>query len=115
MAASKTPDSNYNINASMISALGSGMKMETGTIALDNSYPTGGESLTFFANTKFVMLSNKGGYVFDYDLTNEKIIAYYADNGYTVATSTVTPLVQFSSTGDLEALSDIPYFAIGWG
>ena len=114
MSASKTTDSSYNNNTSMASAVSKGLQWESGTIALDTSYPTDGEALTIFNNTKFVYLSNRGGYVFDYDLTNSLIIAYQTDNQATVASATVTPLLEVDDTTDLSALSDIPYFAVGW-
>ena len=51
-----------------------------GTIAFDASYPTGGESLTA-ANLGLGTIDQlrvfpKNGYVFEYDYTNSKLLAY---------------------------------------
>jgi hypothetical protein len=114
MAASKTVNVSFNTNASMASALSKGLRFEFGTIALDSEYPTGGESLTIFANTEAVVCQPRGGYVFDYDKANSKLLAYQSDNGNSVASGTVTPLVQVAASTDLSALSDVPYIAFGW-
>lgn len=49
-------------------------------ITFDNSYATGGEALTpadfGLGEVDAVFFENKGGYVFEYDYANEKVIAY---------------------------------------
>lgn len=58
--------------------------MFTGSIAFDSSYPTGGELLTdvskFFTseNMFIVHFDPQDGYLFSYDKTNNKVIAYLA-------------------------------------
>lgn len=57
-------------------------------ITFDSSYPTGGESLTAadlgftaaepYAQIIKLVAGHKGGYTFDYDYTNHKLIAYLA-------------------------------------
>lgn len=49
-------------------------------ITFDSSYPTGGESLTAamlgLASVLFAVVTPSGGYAFEYDYTNSKVIAY---------------------------------------
>lgn len=108
MAAVKTKSVNHNTNTSLLSGR---MHIEVGTIALDSSYPTGGEAITFNGFTPVaVMCQSMGGYVFSWDTTNEKLMVYWAD--YDGAADGV--LVQFTNAGDLSALSAIPYIAVGF-
>lgn len=50
------------------------------TIAFDSSYPTGGESLTAanlgLGTIEYIRIDPKAGYVFEYDYTNKKVLAY---------------------------------------
>lgn len=52
-------------------------------VTFDSSYVTGGESLTAsmlgFTTVKSVVAPAAGGYVFEYDYVNSKLLAYYAD------------------------------------
>ena len=115
MAASKTSDVRLNTNRTFGSALSRGAGFDTGTIALDSSYPTGGETLAFFNNTTLVMCQPRGGYVFDYDITNSKLKALLVASQPIAAQSTeMSVLVEASNTKDLSALSDIPFVAFGW-
>jgi len=50
-------------------------------ITFDDSYPTGGEALDLTAyveNIETVGIEVSGGYVFQYDRTNKKVLAYEA-------------------------------------
>ena len=50
-------------------------------ITFDSSYPTGGEALdltTYVSNVESVGIEVSGGYVFQYDRTNKKVLAYEA-------------------------------------
>ena len=50
-------------------------------ITFDDSYPTGGEPLdltTYVENIETVGIEVSGGYVFQYDRTNKKVLAYEA-------------------------------------
>ena len=50
-------------------------------ITFDDSYPTGGEPLdltTYVENIETVSIEVSGGYVFQYDRTNKKVLAYEA-------------------------------------
>ena len=114
MGTTVTWDTDQGSQVALQAQLSKGLKVGYGELAFDNSYPTGGESTTFFNNTKIVLFQPQGGYVFDYDATNEKVLVYRCDNGDTVASGTVTPLVQVSNTADLSALSDVPFVAFGF-
>lgn len=56
------------------------MNATVGTIAMDASYPTGGEALTAaqlgLNSIKFIIFEPTAGIVFEYDHTNAKLIAY---------------------------------------
>ena len=66
-----------------------------GTITFDSSYPTGGESLTP-ANIGLGVIDSitfnhgEDGYVFKYDFTNQKVMAYSATPGGTISKPTFT-------------------------
>ena len=111
MAVTKTTSASLNTNKSLNSFLARGGGFDTGTIAFDSSYiSNGGESLTFFNNTKGVFIQPKGGYVFDYDITNSKVIVYYGN--YDLGSDGV--LIEVPTGTDLLGLSAVPYFAVGW-
>lgn len=71
MALVKTPDVHHETNYQLRGQ--KNMNQEFGTLALDSSYPTGGETLTFGFTPAFVKFETQGGYTFQYDHTNEKI------------------------------------------
>ncbi|MCK6620335.1 MAG: hypothetical protein HUU32_12790 [Calditrichaceae bacterium] len=71
-------------------------------ITFDSSYPTGGEPFETGLDT--VLSANiepSGGYIFKYDYTNRKILAYYAD--YDAVADGA--LIQVADTTDLSAIS----------
>jgi len=84
----------------------------TGTIAFDASYPTGGETVSEqdlgVTNAEFVLMQPVAGYVFSYDLANQKVLAYWVDT-----TVDGSPMLQVPATTDLSALVAVPYLAIG--
>jgi len=75
------------------------------TIAFDDSYPTGGESLTpadlGMGVFDVVIIGSKGGYVFEYDYANRKVLAYTG------------ALAQVADTTDLVAVTGVTVYAIG--
>ena len=89
------------------------LKIVTGTIAFDNSYPTGGEATTAisakFATLQGVIFESKSGYVFEYDYTNNKVKAMWGDNN----NAADGPLVEVANTTDLSAVTGVRFFA--WG
>lgn len=80
-------------------------RFSRGTIAFDSSYPTGGESFTAadiaLKNIDFIDITAKGGYVFEFDYTNNKIIVYSG------------ALAQVADTTDLSALTGVRFLALG--
>jgi len=91
-----------------------------GTITFDSSYPTGGESITQekmgFHTVHSITLSSADGYTFEYDKTNEKIIAYNPvsahthdfkvfDRGSTVAGTNRLGLESFAAGAKIQANS----------
>lgn len=91
--------------------IGSTEKLYYGTIALDVSYPTGGEAIDVTANERFDVLIAQptSGYAFQWDAANQKLLAYRADYD-AVADG---PLVQVPDTTDLSAVTGIQFIAIG--
>lgn len=55
-------------------------RTSTFDVAFDSSYPTGGESLSLgtlgLSEVDIVLISQKSGYVLEYDYTNNKVLAY---------------------------------------
>lgn len=115
------------------------------TIAFDSSYPTGGESLTpedlGLRTIDFMNIEAKSGIVFEYDYTNEKVLAYVpgmtvgADGAEVlidaplsgVGSSTTQSvgvvdasvatrfgvMLEVASTEDLSSITSVRVFAIG--
>lgn len=86
------------------------VRTSTVTIAFDSSYDSGGEALTA-ANLglgviEHVTIMPKGGYVFEYDYTNSKVIVYVEE-----AVAAGGPLVEAS--GDLSLLTGVKVRATG--
>lgn len=76
----------------------------SGTIAFDDSYPTGGEALTLsklpLKRVSNVLIETNSGYVFQYDYTNNKIIAYRSAGAtFTGTASTSAEVSAFTGTG----------------
>lgn len=81
-------------------------------IDFDASYPTGGESISTPATilgmdtVHFAIISPSGGYVFTYDYTNNKILAYRsAGSGAAMA--------QVPNTTDISAITNVRAMFIG--
>lgn len=79
----------------------------------DSSYPTGGESLTAsdlgLGSVVFVLAEPKAGYVFAYDYTNQKLLAYRGDND----AGADGPLVEVANGVNLSAVTGVRIFALG--
>ncbi len=91
---------------------GDRLAIMVGEIDFDNSYPTGGEALDLSAwikNIHFIQFEPQAGYVFRYDHTNKKVMAYYAD--YDAGADGA--LIQVADTTNLSAIVAVKYFAIG--
>ena len=89
------------------------LKMEIGTIAMDSSYRTGGEDITFPSfetNPVVVLIESEDGYIFKYDRANGKVMAYYAD--YDAASDGA--LIQVGNATDLSSVTAAAYIAVGY-
>jgi len=78
------------------------LKVKTGTITFDSSYPTGGESLSksdlgFSTSVETFVASPNGGLVFEYDFTNSKLEAFYPSGGSATPASLAAPAVTVHS------------------
>lgn len=91
--------------------IGETKKLYHGTIALDSSYPTGGETLDVSGNERFDVLiaDSVGGYVFSFVASSQKLLAYVGDND----AGADGVLAQVANTTDLSAVTTIPFIAIG--
>ena len=84
------------------------------SLAFDASYPTGGEALTasdlgFQAAPRDVRIEPKSGYVFEYDKTNSKVLAYYGDNN----NAADGPLIEVANAANLSTLTGVKVIARG--
>jgi hypothetical protein len=97
-----------------VRAVGMQLKMLTGTYDFSNSYPTGGEvfdlSNYFSKGVIAVDIFSKGGYVFEYDKANKKVIAYHC-NYDAVADG---PLVEVANGTNLSAVTGVSFIAYGF-
>ena len=90
-----------------------GTRITSGTLTFDDSYPTGGEAITA-ANVGMnraidrIILESEDGYVFKYDKSNKKVLAYYADND----AGSDGALIQVANTTELSAVV-AGYIAVG--
>lgn len=75
-------------------------KTKVVNVTFDSSYPTGGEGFTpasvGFVSFTFVDIAPSDGYVYEFDYTNNKIIAYWVDT-----TTDGAPMAQVADTTDL--------------
>lgn len=78
-----------------------------GTLAMDNSYPTGGEAIGTTGDVDFLYFFAQAGSVsMTYDRANKKIKAY-ASNGAAPAL-----LAEVANTTDLSAITAAPFYGI---
>jgi hypothetical protein len=83
------------------------------TIALDDSYPTGGEAIDLdeveLTDVDYVIFpENTSGYGFEWDDTNSKIKVYVEE-----AVAAGGPLVEAANTADLSALTAVKAIFVG--
>lgn len=88
--------------------------MVLATVDFDGSYPTGGESLSdadlgLNDDNLTVLCFHNSGYWFQYDATNQKLLAYYADNN----NASDGPAIQVPDTTSLSALTGVQVLAFG--
>ena len=90
-----------------------GLKIRCGTIGFDDSYPTGGETLTpgqlGFSEEIFALIVDSAPLVCKYDASNDKLMAFWCD--YDANSDGV--LVQVANTTDLSSYTGLRFIAIG--
>jgi len=82
-----------------------------GQLAMDSSYPTGGEALDFseyFTAVDQVMIAPEDGFVFEYDYTNKKVLARWVDT-----TVNGAPMTEVTNNTDLSSVTRASLWAIG--
>lgn len=103
-----------NFGMNDVRVVGMQLKLLTGTYDFSNSYPTGGEAFDlsnyFPKGVIAVDIFPKGGYVFEYDKVNKKVIAYHGDYG-AVADG---PLVEVPNGTNLSAITEVSFIAYGF-
>jgi hypothetical protein len=112
MALVRTPDVRHGKSYSALADVGSGMVIETGTVAFDSSYPTGGEAVTFsipVASIRSVYFEPYGGRLYTYERATEKIKAWFTRGGTASGV-----FAEVSNTSDLSAMSNVPYVMFGF-
>jgi hypothetical protein len=92
-----------------------GLAIITGSVAMDSSYPTGGEDISTTLKAKFgtllqLMIEPSVGYNFVFDKTNSKIMAYYAD--YDAVADGA--FIQVANAADLSGVTAAKFIAIGF-
>ena len=88
------------------------VKILTGQIGFDASYPIGGEAMDlsdYFTKVLGILFENKNGYVFEYDYANAKVKAMYAD--YDAAADGA--LIEVANATNLISVTDVRFIA--WG
>jgi len=83
-------------------SVGRYLKVKTGSITLDSSYPTGGEplgakDLGFSTSVETFVASPGGGLIFEYDFSNSKLKAHYPTGGSATPASLAAPAVTVPS------------------
>lgn len=84
------------------------------SITPDSSWLAAGEALSkgtlgFTARVDLVLLEQKGGYTWQYDYANEKVLAYYADND----AAGDSALIAVPDTTDISAVGAVRGIAFG--
>lgn len=112
MAITATPSARQGGSYTLLGQTANNLAFQIGTIAMDSSYSGAGESLTFtgFSTVVGAMISPQSGYVFEYDVSAEKVYVYGSDSGYTAPAK----LTQIATATSLASLSQVPYIAWGY-
>jgi hypothetical protein len=71
-------------------------KIVYGTVVLDSSYATGGESITpaslGLGQIDFITFTNASGYRYEFDYTNNKIMSYTSGGTETTSTTDLSSI-----------------------
>ena len=72
-------------------------------VAFDDSYPTGGEAVDLsevgIGTVLFAIVEPTDGYTFEYDRSNDKVVAYWVDT-----TTDGAPQAEVANTTDLDGV-----------
>ncbi len=112
MSLTRTPAKRHGGIYTVQADAGTNMVIEIGTLAFDNSYPTGGEAITFsipVANIVGFYAEPYGGRLYTYERSTEKIKAWFSRGGTASGV-----FAEVSSTSDLSAMSNVPYMVFGF-
>lgn len=84
------------------------------TIALDNSYPTGGYSIDPSGNSSLdtVVAGNKGGYGFAWSRSTQKLLVYWQKDPANAGGADI-PMPEVANGADLSAVTTLHALAIG--
>jgi hypothetical protein len=87
-----------SVSISKTDTVGRYIKVKTGTITFDTSYPTNGEVLTalnlgFSTSVEVLVAAPAGGLIFEYDKTNSKLKAFYPTGGGATPAALAAPAV----------------------
>lgn len=78
------------------------LRLEILTVTMSSSYSTGGEAVApSMGNIVLALSEPKSGYVFEYDYTNKKLKAFYADNNAAADSA----LIEVPATTNLSAVA----------
>jgi len=81
-------------------------------VAMSSSYATGGDTLSAamlkLRAVEFASVESAGGYVFSYDKTNGKLLAYWVG-------ATGTAMAEVTAATNLASVTGIKIMAIGYG
>jgi len=84
-----------------------GLTFVLGTLAMDNSYPTGGEPIATTGDVDFLyFFAQSGNTSMTYDRANKKVKAY-ASNGAAPAL-----LAEVANTTDLSSITAAPFIGV---
>jgi hypothetical protein len=109
MAVIVTPATRHQTQYSFAAAQSNGLKIQVGTLAFDDSYPTGGESLSFngITDVLFASFTDTAGYYLSYDDSAGKVVVYEAG-------ADGAALDEVGNTTDLStSLAAVQYLVIG--
>ena len=97
--------------------LGGNLTGYIGTIALDSSYPTGGEAIDLGGNENIQYLSAQpdgtaaggAGYKPEFNRATQSLLMFQGDNTNAAA----APAIQVPNATNLAGITALPFFAIG--
>src|SRR4051812_43663195 len=104
------------INVDTTIPLEGGYDLIAGSIAMDSSYPTGGESLdpSNIASVQYLIPAPGGttasgkGYKFEWDGPSQKLVVLQGDNTNAAA----APAVEVPNTTNLAAITALPFIGL---